>query len=72
MKKGVNRQARRQYGMGKVRCDEGIHSLERLLLSLDIPFPFDHFFFCFLPADAAAGAYKSHQQEVKQGAQPKD
>ena len=22
----------------------------------DIPFPFDHFFFCFLPPDAA-GAY---------------
>ena len=22
----------------------------------NVPFPFDHFFFCFLPADAAAGA----------------
>ena len=21
------------------------------------PLPFDHFFFCFLPAEAAAGAY---------------
>jgi hypothetical protein len=23
----------------------------------DIPFPFDHFFFCFLPPEVAAGAY---------------
>lgn len=23
----------------------------------DTPFPLDHFFFCFLPAAAAAGAY---------------
>ena len=22
----------------------------------NVPLPFDHFFFCFLPADAAAGA----------------
>lgn len=28
---------------GNVRC-------------FDIPLPFDHFFFCFLPAEAAAGA----------------
>jgi hypothetical protein len=28
------------------------------VITLDIPFPFDHFFFCFLPADAAAGACK--------------
>ena len=27
-------------------------------MASDIPFPFDHFFFCFLPADAAAGAYE--------------
>lgn len=24
-----------------------------------VPFPFDHFFFCFLPADAAAGASRT-------------
>ena len=26
-----------------------------------VPLPFDHFFFCFLPADAAAGAYVRYQ-----------
>lgn len=26
----------------------------------NIPFPFDHFFFCFLPAEAAAGACTGH------------
>jgi hypothetical protein len=30
--------------------------VRELIVSCDIPFPFDHFFFCFLPADAAAGA----------------
>ena len=25
----------------------------------EIPLPFDHFFFCFLPADAAAGAWEA-------------
>ena len=27
----------------------------------NVPLPFDHFFFCFLPADAAAGAYVRYQ-----------
>ena len=25
---------------------------------LDVPFPFDHFFFCFLPPEVAAGAWR--------------
>lgn len=30
-----------------------------------VPFPLDHFFFCFLPAVAAAGAYFTHRNYVR-------
>ncbi len=36
-------------GLGRSKCrNEGA--------GRNVPLPFDHFFFCFLPADAAAGA----------------
>ena len=42
----------RRSGAGSV--DAG--GLEMESEGANVPFPFDHFFFCFLPADAAAGA----------------
>lgn len=30
----------------------------------EVPFPLDHFFFCFLPVVAAAGAYILHIEAV--------
>lgn len=42
-------------------------STTQVLHAADIPFPFDHFFFCFLPpaAAAAAGAYFFQSKSVK-------
>ena len=38
--------------------------------SCDIPFPFDHFFFCFLPPDVAAGAYDEMSATNEMPAEP--
>ena len=49
-----------QSGLAQVRRSEaGKGDAKRLGMEskgANVPFPFDHFFFCFLPADAAAGA----------------
>ena len=53
--------------MGDSGVDEGLKDgplmgFDGRLAERDVPFPFDHFFFCFFPPEDAAGACSNHDQ----------
>lgn len=47
--------------MGYQALDSYASNAKACRWSREIPLPLDHFFFCFLPADAAAGACEECQ-----------